>query len=364
VKTEDQVNLVVSPYSVAEALSMLSVGAKGRTKAQIDTAVAGPGRTIDPAERGLRRADLIKELIPGAGTTVKVANAIWPLRSYTLDPSFRQTMTSAFDATTAELAYGSDPAGSAATINDWVAKATNGEITSLVAPSLFSGLTRLVLTNAVYFHGKWVSPFNVTRTTPEPFRLANRRSVSVPTMHGTGTVSKGRSPRVITLPFTGRYELVIAVPSTSNGASLDQAMASIQSPPKSPPVLCEAVEIALPKWSAQATFFDLPRSLQGLGVTDAFSSAADLTGISPVAATEGLSVSDIVHQATIDVDEEGTTATAATAIVAQAVSSPVILGDCPTSVAADQPFVYVIRNTANSEVLFAGRVDDPSVPVG
>lgn len=361
VKSDDRANLVVSPYSINEALSMLTIGARGTTKTQLDTTLVGKGKTVDPSTRQALRTELTTEVVPGAGTTVTVANALWPVTGYPLTREFHDTITNSFGATARELAFGSDPAGSADTINKWASTATDGNITKLVDPSLFDQLTRLVLTNAVVFHGKWLTPFDPTKTLPAKFTLANRRTISTPTMHGIAASSASKNPRQVYLQFNTDFQLVIAMPATSTKTALDNAMATLHQPPTAGRLgdYCGDMPVSVPKWRATATFDDLPKTLKAMGISNVFADA-DLTGISPAAATEGLTVSDVIHQATIDVDEQGTTAAAATADIAKAVSASPRFGSCPTSVAVDRPFVYIIKNTRNQEILFAGRVDNPN----
>ena len=308
----DQVNLVESPYSVAEALAMLASGAQGRTKYQLDTALSGKGGVVDPVQRAAVRSKLLLTNGSGLGTTVSVSNALWTATGYPLNASYLQTLTTQYAATSAQLPFATDPASAVDTINQWASTSTEGRIPKLVDATTITEVTRVVLTNAVLFHGRWSDQFDPGKTAPARFTLANGKRISVPTMHGNATTSLKGNPRIISLGFNGGYEMRITVPTKSTRASLDTAMTALHQPraPATGYDTCADVSIALPKWTAKATFDELQPVLAGLGITDAFSENADLSGISPKAKTEGIYVSKIVHVANIDVDESGTVAAA------------------------------------------------------
>ncbi len=357
----NQVNLVESPYSVAEALAMLAAGSQGRTKAQLDTALAGKGGAIDPVQRASVRAKLLTTNGSGLGTTVSVANALWTAAGYPLNASYLQTLTTQYSAASAQLPFASDPASAVGTINQWASTSTEGRIPKLVDTDSITEVTRVVLTNAVLLHGRWTNQFDPAQTSPGRFTLAIGKRVNALTMHGTATTTLKGSPRIISLGFTGGYEMRIIVPTKSSRASLDSAMAALHQPRATGTGndACANVPIAIPKWTATAQFDELQPALAGLGITDAFNDKADLTGISPQAKTEGLHVSKVVQVANIDVDETGTVAAAATAILAMPASAPIVWPACPKAVTVDRPFVYVIQQAGGGEILFAGRLDNP-----
>ena len=167
---------------------------------------------------------------------------------------------------------------------------------------------------------------------------------------------------MVTLQFTGTYWMRIALPAAHGRAALDAAEASLHVAigPIDEAKICGDVDVAIPKWKAEATFARLTGALKAMGATQVFTKSADLTAISPAAAKVGLYVSNVVHRATIDVDEQGTIAAAATAEIGRASSEPLVQPTCPKLVELNRPFAYVIQHQ-NGEILFAGRVDDPSL---
>jgi serpin B len=354
-------NVILSPYSVTEALAMIRGGARGKTAAEIDSAIVGKGASIDPMQRKGLRANLLAESIPNSGTYIRVANSAWLVTDYPLDPSFSTLVNGPYAAKTASLNFATDPEGSAKQINAWVSDATEKQIEELVDAKVFNELTRLVLVNAVLFHGKWFHPFDAAATAKKPFLVGGNKT-QVDTMVGTANVTVTKTQVTVELFYTGDYRMRIIMPKTTSPVALDSAMASLFTGPRKPKSgeACGNIGLHIPKWRATSSFLNLKSSLGSLGVNELFNPQADLTGVSPKAAIEGLYVSAAVHKATITVDEKGTTAAAATAEIFEAASAPLREPDCPTEVSVDRPFVYVIQHISTGQVLFAGRLMNPA----
>jgi serpin B len=203
------------------------------------------------------------------------------------------------------------------------------------------------------FEGSWLNAFAEERTAPAPFRTLDGAQVSAPTMHGNVRTSyaTGDGWAAVRLAYAGGYSMLVVLPDEGRFAEVEGRAAA---------VLAEAgatrndhgVELALPRFSFAASA-DLVPVLRDLGLTEIFEAdQADLTGISP----EGdLHVSGIAHQATVDVDEHGTTATAATGILVGVTSMPE-----PASLVVDRPFIVAIEQDSTGELLFLGRVTDPT----
>jgi serpin B len=350
-------NLVISPYSIAEAFSMLSVGAKGRTATQLNTALVGKGNTVAHEDRGQTRSSIGKESIPSGGTRTRIANSLWVDQGYPLTPSFSSSVTRDYDAKTAEVEFDQSQAA-ADQINDWIAKATEQQIKDLLPADVLNPFTRAVLVNAIYFQGKWSRQFSAGM--PADFKVSAKRSVPVDMMRGgQGSVLFSKSAIEIQVSYTSDVVMRLRMPRTVSRASLQSAMVSLIGPPPRRGV-CPNLQVSMPKWDVRTTT-DLVSLMPKLGVNDVFdASQSDLSGISPTAELERLVISKALHEATITVDEEGTTAAAATALITEALSGPAFVETCPTSVTVDRPFVYVLQHVGTGEVLFAGRVTDPS----
>ncbi len=220
-------------------------------------------------------------------------------------------------------------------------------------------MTRLVLTNAIYFQGQWATPFNASLTQNAAFTLGSGGQVQVATMHATNSYRYMQSDgyQVLELPYAGnRLVMDVLLPSAGSGSA---GLAATQLPANLNGWLqgltSQPVAVSLPKFQITTPSFDLTQSLKALGMTDAFSpTAADFAGIS----ANPLNISSVYHKAFVDVNETGTEAAAATGTV---VTAQVIVSS-PETVAfnANHPFLFLIRDTQSGSVLFMGQVADPS----
>jgi serpin B len=237
-----------------------------------------------------------------------------------------------------------------------VSERTEERIPELLGPGAVDARTRLVLVNAIYFLADWRTPFPADGTGPRPFHLADGGTVDVPTM--SETFRAGYAERdglqVLTLPYRDEaLEMVVLLPSPElglsglearlNGATLASWLAA--------PVPVR-VEVHLPRCEF-TTEFQLARTLAGLGMPTAFTGAADFSGMVPGG---GLAIDDVVHQAYLRVDEQGTEAAAATGVIMKTTSLP----PPPQAVfRADRPYLVLIRHKPSGALLFLGRVADP-----
>ena len=362
-------NVIVSPYSAAEALALVRGGARRRTADQLDVLLAGKNATVDPDNRAVLRAALLTEAVPGAGTYMRIANSVWVAQGYPVTPTFTALASGPYAARVDSLDFAHDSTGAAKTINDWVAGITENLIINLVTPDDFNDLTRVALVDAVLFHGKWLRQFDIARTTVEPFRVAGHK-ISVPTMIGTGDATVTKALTTVNLDFTGDFRMHIAMPTPSTATTstpqtlraLDAAAVSLFTGPGQRGVreACPKLVVHLPKWETDATL-DLISPLRTLGIKDLFEPGqADLTGVSPQAAGEGLYVRTVRQKATITVDEHGTVAAAATTAIAVAISAEPAFVKCPDLVRLNRPFTYVIQHVSTGEIVFVGRLMNPA----
>ncbi len=352
-------NVIVSPYSVAEALAMVRAGANGATAEQLDTALAGKSKRIEPANRKTLREQLLQEFVPGSGTYTRIANSLWTAKGYPLDPAFADLASNSYAAKIEALDFSGDPGGASKKINDWVSDTTEQQINQIVDPIDIDPLTRAVLANSVLFHGRWAEPFNKALTTQAPFSAPGRK-VQVPTMTGQADVTVSPTMTTVSKGFNGSYRMRIAMPKTSTATALDTATTTLFTGSVPTGEACHDLPLHLPKWNTSSDF-DLIPPLKKIGITDLFdANRADLTGVSPMAGLEGLYISKAVQKATVAVDEEGTVAAALTGLFARAVSANPNFGPCPSEVKVNRPFAFVIQHTVTGEVLFAGRVMNPA----
>ena len=239
------------------------------------------------------------------------------------------------------------------TINRWVEQKTADKIKDLLAQGSLSKLTRLVLTNAIYFKGDWATKFKPELTKPMPFNLSTDQTVDVPMMRQTGDFlfSENEDVKVLELPYVGKdLSMVLLLPKT-NMAEMDAKLDAARLAEWTGQVTEREVDIYLPKFKFE-TKYELQDLLSGMGMVDAFAlPPADFSGIS---GQKDLYITKVIHQAIIEVNEEGSEAAAATAVimgVKAVLHKPVFK--------ADQPFLFLIRHNETGSILFMGRVNNP-----
>jgi len=350
-------NLMISPYSIATALSMLYPGARGTTAEEIAAVLH-----LDVSDETLHHArNAIDEALtaeaPPQGPddtrepfTIRPANSAWGQGGYRFLDEYLEVLAANYGAGLRLLDFRNEPESSRQTINDWVETATEDRIEDLIPEGSIDPMTRLVLVNAIWFKANWAKQFDPELTTTDPFTLATGEKVDVPMMHGsilTGYTANNRF-EAVRLPYAGDAAMVLALPtagslgdliSSLNAADLDINWESYQ------------VDISMPSFEFEAEVA-LKDALEELGIVAAFDpSRADFTGITAV---RELFVSDAFHKTFVAVDESGTEAAAATALVVSLTAAPQ-----PATFAADQPFLFWIEHTTTGEILFLGQVTDP-----
>jgi serpin B len=352
---------VFSPASVAAALQMALCGARGATAAQLAAALHldGPARAAD----GLR---LLSDLLssagaggPGGGVTMRAPNTLWVQAGLPLSPGFTGQLVDIAGVTVRPADFQSAPAEARAQINDLIAEQTAGKITNLLGPDAVSAATRLVLANAVYLKAAWTFPFPARATADAPFYPgdAGGAPLAVPTMRLTSDLAYLRADgyQAVLLPYKeSRLAMAVVLPEAGPPAALAPRLARGLAPLLTGATR-QSVALSLPKFRQRAGFGLIP-VLQQLGVQDAFTSAADFSGITSAVR---LFIGAVVHQAYIDVDEQGTEAAAATAVAMR----PMALrrGPEPVRMTVDRPFLFAITDTATGLPLFLGQVSRPTV---
>jgi serine protease inhibitor len=354
-------NVVYSPLSIEFALSMARAGAAGTTASQIDSVMHFPADQRDAAMNALSQALATRDTAPPVASpaasrspgsppedpVLTIANGLFVQQGQPIGAPFLHTLAADYGTGVHTVDFGSPSATDE--INAWVRTQTAQRI-----QQLFDSLdpsTRLVLANAVYLKADWAIPFAEQPTSNAPFTKTGGSQIMVPTMHQSGNFGYVTADgwQAVSIPYAGgTLAMWVIVPTGSTPlASLlaPSTMSSIAAGLK-PTYLA----LSLPKWKS-TTNLDLGAALQSLGMTAAFSSSADFSGIYP-----GLQISKAVHRATITVDEWGTEAAAVTglAFVASARMAPSI------AVNVDHPFAYAIVSVPTHAVVFEGSVADPT----
>jgi serpin B len=349
-------NVLVSPYSISSALAMTYAGARGNTAAEMKTTL----RFHLAADRlPIVFGELITQLDgddePRPCEFV-IANRLWGQKGFGFLPEFVRTCSEYFRAGLAELDFMRDRDAARQTINAWVEQQTNDKIKDLVPPGEIDAQTGLVLTNAIYFKGAWLHPFDASATEPAPFYLTNGATIDTPMMRLTETFpfAAFESFLILQLPYVGQHQsMIILLPTHRDGlAALEEQLCAESLARWLANLSAQSVAVSLPKFKVTAPV-SLKNTLQQMGMRDAFiPGRADFRGM---AAGARFCISAVLHKAFIDVDEAGTEAAAATAVV----MSFCALQLAPTPFIADHPFIYLIRDDTTGSILFAGRLTDP-----
>lgn len=358
-----EANVVFSPHSIAVALAMTRAGAAGATASEMD-AVLHIGAIDDP-HSAINALDLAIESASGPverpdGTTVDVtiaiANALWAQDGFGFEQSFLTTLGQNYGAGVRLVDYRNDHEAARQDINAWVGQETRDRIDELIAPGVLSAMTRLVLTNTVYLKAPWEHPFDDQATTPAPFTRLDGSSSTVALMSVSDSFGHSRlgDLQAIELPYAGgELSMLVLVPDAGafeavtariDDAMIDEVIGSMRSTP---------VDLRFPRFD-YTTAASMVGLLQSLGMELAFD--PDRADFSAMTTEAPLVVSDVVHEAVITVDEAGTEAAAATAVVMDLTAAPAE----PLQLTIDRPFVLLIRHVETGAPLFIGHVVDPA----
>jgi serine protease inhibitor len=343
-------NVFTSPLSAQLALAMAAAGARGTTQRAMLDALGLTG--LDAQGAALEAGGLTGRLSASGCATVEIANGLWARRGLALDAGFVHTVRTAFGGETATL-----DGSSAKAINDWVSRRTHGRVPSILDRVPTDVLLELV--NATYFHGDWQSAFDAGRTRPGPFHRAAGRDVVVALMDRTGDFAYGAGAdyQAVGLPYVGGAERMVVVLPAARLAP--PGFASYLDPARFGQITSRlgsaSGEVRLPRFGIDVTA-SLLQPLSALGMGPAFGSGADFSGIAR-SCQQSCFISDVTQRARLEVDEQGTTAAAATR-VGIAVSARLV-GE-PFQMVVDRPFLVAIQHVPTGTLLFAGVVGDPT----
>ncbi len=355
-------NLFFSPYSLDSAFAMVYEGARGATAGQIGAVFGFPAASTvrEPAFKALN-AGLNQ---PNSTYALSVANALWLQKDFALLPSYTDVVSQVYGGKASLVDYVSDPQSAVDTINAWSALQTHDKIPEILTLAHVNNDTRLVLTNAVYFKGTWKSPFDKSATHTAHFNVGGSHKtpptgdVQMMEQNDHFSYAETDSLQALEMPYEGdKLAMLVLLPKATDGTeSIEKGLSSDSLSAIRSHMTRREVDISFPKFTF-STSYTLNDDLKALGLVDAFSDAADFSGI--VAPNQGgLTISTVIHKAYIAVDEQGTEAAAVTAIVAVGTSAMVDPLP-PVTFTADHPFIFIIEDVQNGNILFIGRVDEP-----
>ena len=352
-------NLFFSPYSISTALSMTYAGARGQTETEMAQVLhfSLTQELLHPAFSKLQ-SDL--NAIQNKGDVqISIANSLWAQKSFKFLDTFIDLNKKYYSAGLNFVDFITKREAARKQINDWVEKKTNDKIKELIKPPMLDSLTRLVLCNAIYFKGNWLSQFDTTRTVDADFYVTPDKTNKVPMMFQKSKFKYKDFDEfcALELPYEGNdLSMIIFLPKEIDGLAefekdltndnvqiwIDELIGSHET----------EVLVNIPKFKTTCEF-ELSGTLYDMGMPSAFSlPPADFSGMT---GTKDLFISKVIHKAYVDVNEEGTEAAAATAVVMM--KSVAVM---PLIFRADHPFVFLIRENYTESILFIGRIVDPT----
>ena len=358
-RTQDG-NLFLSPYSISSALAMTYAGARANTAAEMEQTLhfTGGQAGTHPAFAALQaRLTKIEEK---GDIQLAVANSLWPHISHPFLPGYLAQVKAAYDAVITPQDFAGNTEGARRTINRWVEQKTRDKIKDLIPPGNLDALTRMVLVNAIYFKGNWAVPFKSAQTAPGEFYVSTDSTVRVPLMNQTRGMPHGEFEdcQVVKLLYAGgELSMLVVLPKEKAGLAALEARLTPEQVAEWRAGLSERqVRLSLPKFKLTWGVAELKEPLKALGMVDAFSDTqADFSGMDGQA--DWLYIGAVLHKAFVEVNEEGTEAAAATAVVMQARA---MRPPPQVEFRADHPFLFLIQEEATGAILFMGRMADPS----
>jgi serpin B len=354
-------NLIISPFSISVAMAMTSAGAEGETRKEMKSTLH---LLADEERLHAAWGNILNSLLQGAEAgsyRLNVANRLWGQEGYEFLEPFLAVTRDRYGAELETIDFVGRPEEARRVINAWVADETMGRITNLIPPGLITSLTRLVLTNAIYFLGLWEKPFKETRTTDEFFFRSETDSVPVRMMHTAESFRYAEIEeadlQLLEIPYeSDQISMIVVLPRRREGLEdLERGLDGVRLKAWMEKLREGNVRVHLPRFRIESGM-RLRQTLSDMGMSLAFASGR--ADFSRMDGTRDLFISEVVHKSFVEVTEEGTEAAAATAVVMTLGYSTI--GPRPPVFNADHPFLFLIRDRLTGSVLFIGRVMDPS----
>ena len=345
-------NILFSPYSISTALSMTYEGARGETAEEMEAVF---GFLEDPSMRLPSVARIYNTLNEeGREYALHTVNALWIQQGYPVLEDYVDAIVGYYGGDVNALDFVAEPDESRVTINEWVEERTNDRIKDLFPPGSIDGDVRLVLTNAIYFKGDWLYEFDEEATSEEEFHVTPTTSVEVDIMSLRDDFNYAETDelQLLELPYTGEdVSMLILLPKEGHMGDVEAQLSAERLGEWVDMMEGAAVNVYLPRFTFETKYF-MMEDLAEMGMPTAFTDAADFSGMT---GNRELFIDKVIHQAFIEVNEEGTEAAAATGV------SMKLSAAMPGEVfRADHPFIFLIRDMDTGLILFMGRMTDPS----
>ncbi|MDD3101841.1 MAG: serpin family protein [Patescibacteria group bacterium] len=351
-------NIFFSPYSISTALAMTYEGARGTTAEEMQLVFHFP---VDSNLRRSAFAAIHNQINkPDAKYQLSIANALWAQNDYKFLNDYLATLEQYYAGKATNVDFKNSTEASRQTINKWVEDRTNDKIKNLFPQGSIDSMTRLVLTNAIYFKGTWIKQFEKNKTRDEDFRVSPANTVKISMMQRADKDAKFNYTetddlQVLEMTYKGdKLSMMVLLPKNEDLSLFENSMSLEKINDWKSKLQEQRVDVFMPKFTFDMKYF-MNNTLAKMGMPTAFTSNADFSGMD---GTKNLSIQNVIHQAFVDVNEEGTEAAAATGISMGITSAPP-----PQKIPvfqADHPFIFVIQDKDNGNILFFGRVSNPN----
>jgi serpin B len=373
-------NLCFSPYSIESALAMTFAGADGDTRTEMGRVLHFPSDASTTAvsfaslqdsleEMSAKTAELVKKSKefggPSEPITLNIANRLFAQKDYNFRQAFLSLVKQNYGAAFEPLDFSANPPAAAQHINKWVADQTRDKIRDLIPVEALNKLTRLILANALYLKAPWADAFSEKTTQPESFHVRGGTPVNVPMMRKTARFgyAKGEGFTAVSVPYVGDdLQFLVLLPDEENGLRALESKLTAEILAQCTELNAQDVDLHLPKFKLEPPTIALAEKLQALGMKSAFDipqGSANFDKMAPRKPNDYLYISNVFHKTFIAVDEQGTEAAAATAVVMMRATAMRGPKPPPIEVKVDRPFVYAIQHVPSGVCLFLGRVTDP-----
>lgn len=353
-------NIFFSPYSISSALAMTYEGASGKTAEQMQSVFGFPS---DATIRRPSYASIYNQLNKAdSGYTIGMANALWVDKKYTVQSDYLDVVSKYYGGQATNVDFKNETEKTRGQINKWVEDKTNNKIKDLFPMNSIQNTTKLVLANAIYFKGSWLDEFNSSQTEDRDFKTSSNKKIQVPTMSKNGSYRyyEDSDLQAVKIPYkSDKMSMMIILPKDGKLEAVEKNLSVDKLSSWDSDTSYQQVDLYIPKFKVN-TSYTLTKTLKDMGMPLAFSNLADFSKLN-MDKDNKLKIDIVVHKAYVDVNEEGTEAAAATGVGMMRITSVAEPEDEPKVFRADHPFIFLIRDTENGNILFAGRINDPTL---
>ena len=351
---EEEGNIFFSPYSISAALAMTYAGAEGTTETDMAEVLRFtlPENRLHPAfNLADQRLTTLSE--EDSSFSLHIVNALWGQTGYNFLPEFLDLLAANYGADMRLLDFSEDAELCREIINEWVVEQTEGKIENLIPQNLLTSATKLVLTNAIYFKAQWLLPFDAMGTHDRDFTLIDGEPITVRMMNQAEhfLMTTGDGYMAAELPYSNRRaSMLVIVPDQNYFFEVEERLGNDFIAEITDNLTDENLHLCMPKFETVSAF-QLENALSDMGMASAFGMSADFSGMD---GTLSLYIASVIHKAFVCVDESGTEAAAATAVLMQKEN-----GESSVEFIVDRPFIYLIRDRSTGTILFIGRFLNP-----